>query len=65
MNFITFGSICRIEIVDQKCSTLEITQVDLKDTGSYKCIANNDIGNAAVKFMVNINGESFAMHFIK
>lgn len=59
MNSITVESNYRLEIVDQKCSSLEISQADLKDTGSYKCIANNDFGNAAVTFIVNINGESF------
>lgn len=58
MNLITVETNYRIEIFDQKCSSLEIPQANLKDTGSYKCIANNDFGNAAVTFIVNINGES-------
>lgn len=62
---ITFRSIYRLEIDDQKFSSLKIVRADLKDTGSYECIANNNFGNAAVKFTVNINGESLAIHFIE
>lgn len=65
MNSITFRSNYRSEIVGQKCNSLEIPQADLKDTGLYECIASNDFGNATVKFVVNINGESLAIHFIE
>lgn len=56
MNSITFGSNYRLEIVDLKCSSLEILQADLNDTGTFECIASNDFGNATAKFIVNING---------